>query len=507
MMKNMQKNMSEGQSFDKSDFKTQFQGMDELTIDEMLTYAEASAVQSFDYNLTVSVNGSDNLEAVETIEQDSGSENESESGNTDENGNAGGQDHATGPFAQNHGDDIQKMPENDGKNGFRKGTFGTQGEFTLVGYSSDSAMTSFIDGTCSITDGTMFEEGTGNYTCVISEELAVYNDIDLASSCAITVTNPNNEEETYTLEVVGIYTNSQSTVTTGGQMGGFSTSTDPANQIYLSYAALASIVKTSEDAAEITTDEEMGFERTTALPGQTSGTYSFATVEDYETFEKEVYDMGLSDSYTVSSADVNAYKESLQPLENLNEMASYFLIVVLAIGAVILIVLNIFSVRERKYEVGVLTAIGMKKSKVSLQFLIETLAVTLFAVILGAMAGSIASVSVTNSLLASQVEAQEEKEQDNTNAFGREPGNMPGGGMRNENFQGQNGTNRLQNAEKPNGFGAKAANYIRKVDSAANVTVLVQLLGIGIGLALAASTASIVFIMRYKPLKILANRD
>lgn len=49
-------------------------------------------------------------------------------------------------------------------------------------------------------------------------------------------------------------------------------------------------------------------------------------------------------------------------------MAGYFLIVILAIGAIVLIVLNIFNIRERKYEVGVLTAIGMKKSRVAISF-------------------------------------------------------------------------------------------------------------------------------------------
>lgn len=36
---------------------------------------------------------------------------------------------------------------------------------------------------------------------------------------------------------------------------------------------------------------------------------------------------------------------------------------ILVIGAVILVVLNIFNVRERKYEIGVLTAMGMKKER------------------------------------------------------------------------------------------------------------------------------------------------
>lgn len=511
-------NATSGQrpSFDRDSFKQNFQEMESLSIEEMLIYAKASTVQSFDYNLTISINGSDSFEPVENSQTDEETTKEDNTATSDINLNVpmGGQNN-----------DMMQMPEvqeGSGRGGFRKGTFGTQGDFTVVGYSSDAAMTSFVDGTCSITEGTMFEEGTKEYVCVISDELALYNDIDLASNSAITITNPNNEEETYTLEVVGIYNNSQSTVTTGGQMGGFSTSTDPANQIYMSYAALQSIVETSESNATVETDEQSGFETTTAIPGQTSGTYSFATVKDYETFEKEVYELGLSEDFTVSSSDVSSYKQSLLPLENLNKMALYFLWVVLGIGAVILIVLNIFSVRERKYEVGVLTAVGMKKSKVSLQFLIETLVITFFAVLIGAAVGGVASLSVTNSLLASQVAAQEEETASNTESFGREMnerpdmgngsmgngrGQMGGGPMGGDSMGGSQGQLELPDSMADNEIAAKAVNYINEVDSAMDLTVLLQLLGIGLGLTLIASAASIIFIMRYEPLKILANRD
>lgn len=104
---------------------------------------------------------------------------------------------------------------------------------------------------------------------------------------------------------------------------------------------------------------------------------------------------------------MSQYESSLLPLENLSEMALYFLIVVFAIGGVVLVVLNIFNVRERKYEVGVLTAIGMKKFKVSLQFIFETLVVTFVFVVIGGCIGAVSSVPVTNSLLESQIEAAE----------------------------------------------------------------------------------------------------
>ena len=385
---------------------------------------------------------------------------------------------------------------------------GQQGDFTLVGYSSDEAMVEFLDGTCKIVDGNVFEEGTEKYQCIITDELATYNDISVGD--VIKIANPNDEEEIYELEVVGTYNNSQSTVTMGGMMQGFSTSSDAANQIYLSYNALNTIIAASSENAEESTDSETGITKTTALPNQTSGTYVFSTVEDYEAFSKDVYDAGLSEDYTVSSGDVSQYENSLLPLENLSEMAMYFLIVVFAIGGVILVVLNIFNVRERKYEVGVLTAIGMKKSKVSLQFVLETLIVTIAFVIIGGSIGAVGSVPVTNSLLASQIEAQQTQRENDGDAFGRDtnfdrggmPGGMPGGNMSGGSMPS------MPNFEDfSNDFMGTATDYVQEVSTATDLGVLLQLLGIGVLLALVASAASVIFITRYDPLKILANRD
>ena len=55
--------------------------------------------------------------------------------------------------------------------------------------------------------------------------------------------------------------------------------------------------------------------------------------------------------------------------------------------------------------------------------------------------------------------------------------------------------------------GSGANDYITEVNSAMNLTVVLQMIGVGLLLTLVASAASVLFIMRYDPLKILANRD
>lgn len=191
--------------------------------------------------------------------------------------------------------------------------------------------------------------------------------------------------------------------------------------------------------------------------------------------------MGLSNKYTVVSNDLTSYEQSLVPLRNLSNFANVFLILVLLIGGIILVVLNIFNNRERKYEVGVLTAIGMKKTKVALQFITELFVVTFIAIIIGTAAGSAMSVPTANALLENQVTSIQNQN------FGRPRNqmiNQPGLGGFNRNTQ---------------------VSYIENITASTDMTVVAKLIGIGILLTIISSCGAMVFILRYEPLKILSN--
>jgi len=444
----LEQNMSPGKNpfesgldFDKEAFEDMLKGGTSLSLEEYQRYASASTVEDFYYTLTAYFNGSDGFEKVST-------------GSSSDNlipeisgGGAG-------------------MPSWGGKPG-------ASGDFSIVGYSSWNAMTDFVNGTSSILEGgSMFADGTSELICVISKSLATYN--NLAVGDTIKITNTNLESETFTLTISGIYSSTQSTRS--------------ANSIYMSANALQSIIDTSSEASG-----------DNAVTGELSATYTFADVDGYEVFTEEVYKLGLDESYSVQSSDLLEFEQSLTPLNTLGEMAGWFLIIILLIGGIILVVLNIFNVRERKYEVGVLTAMGMKKWKVAAQFVCEILVVTMIAVIIGAGIGAVSSVPITNALLENQINSENDRN-DRFNMNFDPSGMIPGGSMPNGNMPG-GGKNPISN------MFSGAANYITEVNSAMNLTVVIQMIGVGLLLTLIASAASVLFIMRYDPLKILANRD
>lgn len=477
MMGNM---LNEGEndeppSFDRDAFSQMMGEASGLTLEEYKAYAEAPSVSGFYYTMSASLNGSDAFLPVTSDTPEEGSAADAPNG-----------------FSQGFG----------GKGGGRgQMMMGAQSDFSVEGVSSEEAMTAFMQGTASITRGENFDPLSDELNCIISEELATFNGLSVGDT--VVLTNPNNEEELFTLAVVGIYNDTSANSDSFSMMG--ATSTDPANKIYMAYPALNGIIEVTAQNAATLTDENTGREYTTDIKSTLSATYSFKDLDSYYSFEEEVRELGLDDSYTVSSSDLESFEARMVPLNTLSQMAGYFLIVILIIGAIILIVLNIFNVRERKYEIGVLTAMGMKKGKVAAQFLTEIFAVTLAAVLLGAIIGGTVSVPVTNALLEGQVAQQTNRSDRIEESFGRGPGSGSITAPEGNAIPDDTGRERPQGGFK--NLGAAAVDYITEIDSAMNITVVLQMLGIALLLTLISGAASMLFVMRYDPLKILANRD
>lgn len=437
-----------------TDVKSLLQGNQDLTLAELQNYATSQYVNDFYYTLSSSVSKGTGLEPVST----SGTATTAKATATTTQTTSG----------QTPTDDTARV---DGPSGM-----GTQGDFTITGYSGENAMASFVSGSSQVTSGQVFSFDTADMTCLISEELATLNGLSVGST--IQVTNPNATTEVYTLTVAGIY--NTTTATDSGDMR-FSTASDPANQIYTSYSTLKAIGGQSISVATVGTNTN-GNQSTTALRTQENGIYAFADMTAYENFQTDVTAMGLPTAYTVTSTDVTNYENSLLPLQNLNNFATIFLVLVLLIGGSILVVLNILSMRERKYEIGVLTAIGMKKKNVATQFIAEGFIVTILAILLGTGIGAVASVPVTNALLSQQVTSLQTQQSTQQSNFGR--------GSRGSGQTGQ-----------------ASVTYVQSISSATDITVVMELIGIGILLTILSSCGAMVFILRYDPLNILSNRS
>ncbi len=460
----------------------------ELKLSDYQQYAKLSSVASSYYTETSSLAKTDSFQAVSTTSSDNSSSS-SESSNAD----------------------AQQGPG--GGMGGGMGATTISGDFQLVGFSSDQAVKNASNGSFTMTSGEVFGyDATDDNEVIISKSLADFNNLKVGST--ITAANPSDSSKTYTLKVVGIYKNSTETSGSTGGPGNSSTASDPANAIYTSVATLKAL---GLDASSTLTTTDSSGTSSTSAAAQISYTYVFSNKSDYTSFKTQATKAGLSSDYAVSSSDVEEYESSLVPLNNLSQFALTLLLIVLGVGAVVLIVLSLFNVRERKYEVGVLTAMGVKKTKVAAQFAIELLIVTMIGLGIGAIAGAATSLPVSNQLLASQVAQQESESSSQQAQFGRgmQGGAGPNGSGSSSNSGSNSGGNSgsttqaapSQSNGVPGRIGTRAVSYVSSINSTVSLSMVGQLVLIGLGLTLLSALVGVIFVMRYEPLQILADRS
>ena len=330
-------------------------------------------------------------------------------------------------------------------------------DFTVIGYSSYDSMTDFIDGKYTITDGEISSDFESN-TCVINSELATYNDLSVGDK--ITLVSSNDTDITYELEITGIYDESSD-----DNMDMFSSST---NQIITNTSAINEIQKLDED-----------------INININPTFILVDSDSVDKYEDELLDKGMSEYYELSTNLDEASKET-ESVSNISSFALTFLIITIIIGGIVLFVINMINVRERKYEIGVLRTIGMKKSLVISQFVIELLIVSLIGLTIGASIGSVISVPTANKLLEQEVTSAQEETETIKNNFG--------------------GIDNMDN--KANPFSNKTQNidYVTSINAVVDYKVLLELLGIGVILTLVSSLAATISISKFSPLTILKER-
>lgn len=328
------------------------------------------------------------------------------------------------------------------------------GDFELDGYSSYDAMTNFVNGSYQITEGEMISDFE-SYQCVISSELATLNEITVGNT--ITLKNPNTEQ-TYDFTVTGIYTNNEA-------------NDDSASM----YSSTANTIITGSGVIDLLVSDD------NTLVTNITPSFILNGEEDIEAFSAEIKEKGLNEYYTINT-NLDELENATKSIENVKIFATTFLIITLVISSLVLFVINLINIRERKYEIGVFRTIGMSKFKLTIQFVVKLLIVAAISLIIGAIVGSFLAKPVGNMLLENEIETSQGEQEEISNNFGKQNIDM--------NF----------NNRAP-------VETIDSMEAVVDFTVVMQLLGIGILLTLMSSLASMISIQRFSPLTILKERS
>ena len=436
-----------------------FNNRDTITVDEIKEYGDSKYVSSYYYVYEVNMNANDLEKATSSLTKETTTtttDTETKTWSDRPSGFPGGSSSGGSSTTKRT---TEKKTE----------IIGTQGgDYTIKGYSSYESMTEFVNGSYTVNDGgTAITDFTATNECMISSELAELNELSVGDT--ITLVNPDNKKLTYELTIVGIYTDSSEDSNNMSSM--YSNS---ANTIIVSAATVEAITNDDEDL------------RVTVTP-----TFILTGSDVVDAFSEEVSEKGLSEYYTVTT-NIDEVEAATKSITNVKTFATTFLVITLIIGGVVLLVLNMINIRERKYEIGVLRTIGMKKITVISQFVIELLIVSLVGLALGAGIGAVSSVNVANNLLANEIANANEEVEDINNNFG-----FPGGG----------GPEGMKVGRDSKINGVVEIEEVDSINATMDFKVLAELFGIGILLTIISSLSACVAISRFSPLQILKERS
>jgi len=330
--------------------------------------------------------------------------------------------------------------------------------FKLISTSESDTLTDF--GTLrEITSGRMF---SGLNECIISEDIAALNNISIGD--VIELKGAYATDKSYNLTVVGIYY-------------------DATDEYAISFFAMYGRFADNRRNEVITSWETLmstGWETNAGLDMKSE--YFLKDPDDIREFENEVRAKGLPVTYNVSINQA-AYDKVTGPLSGMKSAVVTFMTVILILGVIVLALISFMAVRERKYEVGVLRAMGMERGKVAFGILSEAVMISALCLIIGLGAGSAMAQPIANNILEGRVAAAEADTGD-----GRKMALFMGG-----QFQ----TN------------ADDGSYVpeSEIQVSLSMDVIVQIIFITLGLAALSGIIGVVIITQYEPLKILRERN
>lgn len=362
-------------------------------------------------------------------------------------------------FSDGRDRDIQK----------EKFSIGDSSDFTLKGYSSLDSMKDFIEGSYTISDGEVSSNFSSN-NCIINSELATLNNIVVGDT--ITIIDSLNEENTYELTVTGIYKEKDDS---DSGMNMFSNSVNT----IITNTTVVDNIKNNNSELNITS----------------TPTFILTDKGVVEKFQSELYEKEMDSNLSVET-NLDQVENATSTISNVRSFAITFLIITLIIGTVILFVINMINLRERKYEIGVLRTIGMKKSKVCMQFLCELLIVSFISLIIGCGLGAIVSVPVSNSLLSNEISSAKNEINNINKNFGR-----------GEDFSGGNGNKSDSKFDNKSFKGVAKVEAFDSINAVVDFKVLAELLGIGLLITLISCSSSMISIQKFSPLTILKERS
>lgn len=247
----------------------------------------------------------------------------------------------------------------------------------------------FTTGTLTLTEGRHISDGD-THVAVISQDLAEENELSIGDFITTHVYNTEDDDftgEEIQIKIIGLFAPNvieqiDQTVTTYDKIQ---------NRVFVD-------MQTSKefDGDEI----NYGFNAINV------------TIDDPQNMERIVADVKALPviDWTAFTVDVDneTYENAAAPLATLNELVVTLLVVIIAVSAIILALILTLWTKSRIHEIGVFLSVGIQKSAIIGQYLVEVLLIAVIAFGLSYFTSSTIAGQIGNHLLEQSMQTKPE---------------------------------------------------------------------------------------------------
>ncbi|MGG7096897.1 ABC transporter permease [Clostridium sardiniense] len=258
------------------------------------------------------------------------------------------------------------------------------GDVTLDGILNLKDVSAFINEEDTLVDGSgITSDDKDKNVAVIEKTLADQNSLKVGDK--IKVKSTQDSTKTVELKIIGIYQNS-SEISEGAMRN---EAMNPYNKIYVPYTVSNTLkgtdYKDKVDNAQFYLNDPI----------------------NVESFLEKGKKLDIDFNTYTLDANSRAYETMMGPIENIASFAKMTVIIVSIAGAVILGLIIMLSIKERRNEIGILLSLGEKKLKIIAQFGVEILIILALAFGTSAILGNSISEEIGNVLLAKETTVEQ----------------------------------------------------------------------------------------------------
>lgn len=361
----------------------------------------------------------------------------------------------------------EKNDKKAGENGAMLSSSGPGGatpDVTLEGDLYTELSSDFAEGNYKLVEGRhLTKNDQGKNVALLEKNLAEKNKLKIGDKIKVKSLDGSNSVE---FEVVGIYEASKFDSNPMIEAIPF---LNPYNKIYIPNSAISSV-------APFKAKDNNPYDVQKAI-------YYMDDPINVDSFKNDVEASGIKfDNYRIDAQD-SLYKQMVGPLENVGSFSNKFVVLVSIAGALILSLIIILSLKDRKYEIGVLMSMGESRFKIIGQLLVEILIVAFIGFSISTYTGNIAAQKIGNNLLQKEIKLNETVKDTQSPAAG------------------------VIMVGSSDSMGQKKAAPVDNINITINVDDLKKLYLIGFVIVVLATAIPTISILRFNPKTILLKNE